>query len=468
MMRHAKIVCTLGPASGTPEMIEALIAAGMDCARLNFSHGDHEGHARVAGFVRQAAIKLNKSVAILADLSGPKLRVGRFKAGKIELTPGQRFTITTEAIAGDTARVSVNHPGFARDMQAGMFILLDDGLLKLRVIRTTDTDVVCEVEIGGELSDNKGMNVPGTPLSIPSLTDKDRIDLAFAVETLKADYLALSFVRTADDIALAQSLSAGTPVIAKIEKPEAIDNLDAIAEMADGVMIARGDLGVEVGPEKVPVMQKRVIRAVNKLDKVVITATQMLDSMIRNPRPTRAEAADVANAVIDGSDALMLSGETASGRYPLESVRMMHAIIQEVENAMLVQTPERIADPGRIGELKFPNAAAGAAALLSLSLPIKAIVTFTRDGRTARLLSSFRRPAPVVAITASQSVANRLALDWGVMPFVEIPPTDMSEVLRMASSLLVREKICQKGDAFVLVLGWPPSAPTNTVKLHRL
>lgn len=467
-MRHAKIVCTLGPATSEPHMIEALVTAGMDCARINFSHGDHESHARTVKYVRQAALNQKKPVAILSDLTGPKLRVGRFKDGKINLIPGQTFTITTEKILGDDRRVSVNHPGLAKDIQAGLTILLDDGLLTLRVTKTTDTEIICEVEIGGELSNNKGMNVPGTCLSIPSLTEKDRLDLTYAIETLKTDYIALSFVRTAEDVALAQSLAGETPVIAKIEKPEAIENLEAIADIADGVMIARGDLGVEIGSEKVPVIQKHIIREVNKRDKVVITATQMLDSMIRNSRPTRAEAADVANAVIDGSDALMLSAETASGRYPLESVRMMHAIIQEVENAMLVQTRERTADPSHIGELNFPNAAAGAAALLSITLPIKAIVTFTRDGRTAGLLSSYRRPEPVVAITANEAVANRLAINWGVMPFMEIPPTDLSEVLRMASSLLVREKICQKGDVFVLVLGWPPSAPTNTVKLHRL
>ncbi|MCB9667177.1 MAG: pyruvate kinase [Myxococcales bacterium] len=468
MMRHVKIVCTLGPATANADMIEALVAAGMDCARLNFSHGDFESHALLARHVRQAAIKQNKAVAVLADLTGPKLRIGRFRSGAIELRPGEKFTITTRAITGDEHSVSVNHGGFADDMKPGIAILLDDGLLRLRVLRIEDTDVVCEVEIGGELSDNKGMNVPGTQLSIPSLTDKDKSDLAFAVDTLKADYLALSFVRTAEDVSITQALAKETPVIAKIEKPEALENLDAIADTADGVMIARGDLGVEVGPEKVPVIQKHVISQVNKRNKVVITATQMLDSMMRNSRPTRAEAADVANAVLDGSDALMLSGETASGRYPLESVRMMDAIIQDVENATFAQPHGHTSGTGRIGELSFPNAAAGAAALLSSTLPIKAFVTFTRDGRTAGLLSSYRRAAPIVAITAKEAVANRLAINWGVLPFMELPPTDMSEVIRVASALLVREKICKKGDIFVLVLGWPPSAPTNTVKLHRL
>ncbi|QQR90281.1 MAG: pyruvate kinase [Myxococcales bacterium] len=467
-MRHAKIVCTLGPASATPEMVEALIVAGMDCARLNFSHGDHETHRKTTKMVREAAAKLRKSVAILSDLTGPKIRVGRFKNDKIILEQDAEFTLTVRKILGNDKEVSVNYPDFAKDLREGMDVLLDDGLLRLRTLRIEGDDVICRVEVGGELSNNKGINIPGTPLSTPSLTAKDREDLDFAVGELKTDYLALSFVRTADDVKQAQHLAHGTPVIAKIEKPEAIDNLAAIADAADAVMIARGDLGVEVGSERVPVIQKKIIREVNKRNKIVITATQMLDSMIRNPRPTRAEAADVANAVIDGSDALMLSAETASGRYPLESVRMMDAIIREVESEVISETPDRVKPETQISDLGFPNAAAGAAALLSSALPIKAIVTFTRDGRTGNLLSSYRPRVPIIAITTEPSVANTLAVNWGVVPYVDIPPTELSEALRMATSLLVREKFCKKGDAFVLVLGWPPSAATNTVKLHQI
>ncbi len=469
-MRRAKIVCTLGPASSTPDMIAALVEAGMDCARLNFSHGSHEDHARTAGMVRDAAAKARRPVAILADLCGPKMRVGRFPNGPIELKEGAPFTLTTRDVPGDERQVSHTYAPLPRDVVVGDKILLDDGLLRLRVVETTDTDVITEVEVGGTLSDRKGINVPGAKLSTPALTDKDRSDLAFAVDTLKVDYLALSFVRSADDVAQAQTLAKGTPVIAKLEKPEAIDNLDSICDMADGAMVARGDLGVEVGPEKVPLIQKRIIRAVNERGKLVITATQMLDSMIRNPRPTRAEAADVANAVIDGTDAVMLSGETAAGKYPIESVQMMDAIVREVEAEWLSEGLGAAVGPSLIDRHQwgFTDAAARAAAMLSYALPLKALVTFTRDGRTARLLSEYRPRAMVVAITSRMEIASRLALEWGVAPRFEIPPDTLEEALRLAGSLVVREKICTHGDSIAIVMGWPPSVGTNTIKLHQL
>ena len=467
-MRRAKIVCTLGPASATPEMIEKLVRAGMDCARLNFSHGSHEAHATAAALIREASQKAGRPLAILADLCGPKMRVGKFADGLVELQPGQRFTLTTRDVVGDATIVSQTYTPLPNDLTSGAIILLDDGLIRMRVVETNATDVICEVEIGGELSDKKGLNVPGANLSTPALTPKDRVDLEFAVETLKVDYLALSFVRRADDVAEAQAIARGTPVIAKIEKPEAIDNLAAILDQADGAMVARGDLGVEIGSEFVPLLQKRIIREVNARGKLVITATQMLDSMIRNPRPTRAEAADVANAVLDGTDAVMLSGETASGRYPIESVAMMDAIVREVEREMLKRDSGAVALPPLTGDWKFTDAAARAAARMSYLLDLKAIVTFTRDGRTARLLSENRPRPPVLAITSKPEVATRLALEWGVVPRLDMPPEDLEETLRIATSLLVREKICQRGDAFAMVLGWPLSQGTNTIKLHRL
>ncbi len=467
-MRRAKIVCTLGPSVSTPEMIEKLVLAGMDCARLNFSHGSHEQHAAAAKMVRDAGAKAGRPLAILADLCGPKMRVGRFAKGKIELVPGTRFTLTNRDIPGDETIVSQTYHPLPRDVTPGTIILIDDGLLRLRVLDSNATDVVCEVEIGGELSDKKGLNIPGANLSTPALTPKDRIDLEFAVETLKVDYLALSFVRRADDVAEAQAIARGTPVIAKIEKPEAIDNLAAILDQAEGAMVARGDLGVEVGSEFVPLLQKRIIREANARGKLVITATQMLDSMIRNPRPTRAEAADVANAILDRTDAIMLSGETASGRYPIESVSMMHAIVIEVEREMLRDDAGPSSLPPLTGDWKFADSAARAAARMSYLLDLKAIVTFTRDGRTAALLSENRPRSPVLAITSRPEVATRLALHWGVIPRVEISPEDLEETLRTATSLLVREKICQRGDAFAMVLGWPLSQGTNTIKLHRL
>jgi pyruvate kinase len=467
-MRRVKIVCTLGPAVTTPEMIDKLVRAGMDCARLNFSHGSHESHAAAATMVREAGARAGRPVALLADLCGPKMRIGRFPNGPVELKVGQRFTLTTRDVPGDATIVSQTYAPLPQDVSEGTIILLDDGLLRLRVLETNATDVVTEVEVGGELSDKKGLNVPGAQLSTPALTPKDRVDLLFAVEELHVDYLALSFVRRAEDVEEAQAIARGTPLIAKIEKPEAVENLGAILDAADGAMVARGDLGVEVGPEFVPLIQKRIIREVNARGKLVITATQMLDSMIRNPRPTRAEAADVANAVLDGTDAVMLSGETASGKYPIESVLMMDAISREVEREMYALGKGAAELPPLPESWGFTNAAATAAARMSYLLPLKAIVTFTRDGRTARILSENRPRAPVIAVTSRREVASRLALEWGVVPRVEIPPEDLEETLRLATSLLVREKICRRGDEFALVIGWPLSTSTNTIKLHRL
>jgi pyruvate kinase len=467
-MRRVKIVCTLGPATNTFERIKALVDAGMDCARLNFSHGEHAAHAEVAAAVRAAAAQAGRPIAILADLSGPKMRIGRFAGGPIELIPGKPFVLTAREVPGDANIVSVTYKPLPRDVVPGDAILLDDGLLRLRVERVDGEDVHTVVEIGGGLSNNKGLNMPGAALSAPALTDKDRRDAAFAVNDLKVDFLALSFVRSPEDVREAQALAQGVPVIAKIEKPEAVENLAAILDVADGAMVARGDLGVELGSEKVPVVQKRIIREVNLRGKVVITATQMLDSMMRNPRPTRAEAADVANAVLDGSDAVMLSGETASGAYPIEAVKMMAAIIRDVEEARAADESVSIFDPTRTDSWDFANAAARSAALLSFTLPLKAIVTLTRDGRTASLLSDYRPRAPIVAITPQVAAAQRLALSWGVLPRLGLPAEDLEETLRIATAVLAREKVCQKGDAFALVVGWPPSSNTNTVKLHRL
>jgi len=445
----------------------------MDCARLNFSHGDHKDHAAVARMLREVAARAGRPISILADLSGPKMRVGRFPGGPIELVRGKPFVLSARDVPGDENIVSVTYKPLPRDVRPGDPILLDDGLMQLRVERVEGEDVHCVVEIGGTLSNNKGLNMPGSALSAPALTEKDKRDANYAVNELQVDYLALSFVRTAADVTEAQALANGIPVIAKIEKPEAIDNLDAILDVAEGAMVARGDLGVELGSERVPVVQKRIIREVNRRGKLVITATQMLDSMMRNPRPTRAEAADVANAVLDGTDAVMLSGETASGTYPIEAVRMMDAIIRDVEGAQLVDqsigiTAPKVTDSWITDSWDFASAAARAAALLSFTLPLKAIVIITRDGRTADLLSEYRPKAPIIAITPQVSAANRLALAWGVRPRLGLPAEDLEEALRISTSVLLREGVCQKGDAFALVVGWPPSSNTNTVKLHRL
>ena len=469
-VRRTKIVCTLGPSSNTKEKIAELVEAGMSCARLNFSHGDHQTHAAVAKLVREAARDARRPIALLADLQGPKMRIGKFASGPIELARGDAFALTTDDVPGSQEIVSVTHPTLAIDLSPGDAVALDDGMIRLRVQRIEGNTVHTVVEDGGPLSNNKGLNLPGVAIQGASVTDKDKEDLAFAVSELDADYVALSFVRSANDVLEAKALAGEVPVIAKIERPEAVDQLDAILDATDGIMIARGDLGVELGSEKVPLVQKRIIRETNARGKIVITATQMLDSMIRNPRPTRAEAADVANAVMDGSDAVMLSGETAAGRFPKESVSMMAAIISEIESEYIDQLSREFGELQFVGDEDWPfsNAAARAAAILTSHLPLKAVVVFTGDGRSAGLLAEHRPKAPIVAVTKNVRVARRLALEWGVVPRVEVPPETLDETLRIATSLLVREGLAKSGDAFAMVLGWPTSGRTNTVKLHRL
>jgi pyruvate kinase len=469
-VRRTKIVCTLGPTSNTKARISELIDAGMNCARLNFSHGDRASHAAVAKRVREAAAEARRPMAILADLQGPKMRVGRFAEGPIELSAGDRFALTTAKVDGDQEIVSVTYASLTADVEPGDAVALDDGLIRLRVERVEGDTVHTIVEEGGPLSDHKGLNLPGVSISAPALSDKDRDDLAFAISALEADYIALSFVRSADDVREAKALAGGVSVIAKIERPEAVTALAEIVDVADGIMIARGDLGVEMGAEKVPLIQKRIIRETNARGKVVITATQMLDSMIRNSRPTRAEAADVANAVMDGTDAVMLSGETAAGRYPVQSVEMMDAIIREVESEYVEDLSREFRALKNVGDEDWPfsNAAARAAAALTSHLPLKAVVVFTQDGQSASLLAEHRPRAPILAITSDVRVARRLALEWGVIPRLEVPPESLDETLRIATALLVREGLCQQGDPFAMVVGWPTSGRTNTLKLHRL
>ena len=469
-MRRTKIVCTLGPASNTKAKIRELIRAGMNCARLNFSHGDHASHAKMAKLVRDAAAEARRPMAILADMQGPKIRVGKFAEGSVELVRGRPFALTTDDVVGDETIASVVDESLGIDLKPGDAIALDDGFILLRVERIDGNTVHSIVEDGGTLSNHKGVNLPGVPVTGPALTSKDRQDLAFAISAIDADYLALSFVRSADDVMQAKALAGEVPVVAKIERPEAVEALSEILDVADGIMIARGDLGVELGAEKVPLIQKRIIRETNARGKIVITATQMLDSMIRNPRPTRAEAADVANAVMDGTDAVMLSGETAAGRYPIQAVEMMDAIIREVESDYVEDLAREFQELKSVGDEDWPfsNAAARAAAVLTTHLPLKAVVVFTKDGRSAGLLAEHRPRAPILAVTSEVRVARRLVLEWGVIPRLEVPPESLDETLRIATSLLVREKLCKQGEAFAMVLGWPTSGRTNTLKLHRL
>lgn len=466
--RHSKIVCTIGPASKAPRIIERLIQAGMDVARLNFSHGTHEDHARNIATIRAAALKFGKPIAILADLQGPKIRTGALAGGTpVVLRTGQKFVITTAKILGDSTRVNTTFTPLPQEVHRGDRILLSDGLIELRVAQVSGKEVICDVVNGGALGENKGINLPGIKLRVPALTPKDRADLGFALKQ-GASYIAVSFVRHPEDVLLAKQLirRAGrdTPVIAKLEKPEAIENLDAILRVADSVMVARGDLGVEMNPEKVPVVQKTIISRAREFRRPVITATQMLESMTENPRPTRAEASDVANAIFDGSDAVMLSAETASGKYPVETVAMMARIISEAE-ASIQEFPRPSTQQER---LKVAETVAELVCHASRELHMKLIAVFTHSGFTARLVSRYRPLVPIVAFTPEAETRRRMALIWGVLP-KEIKDTHSIENLAdVAEKRLLEERLVRKGDVIGIVAGTPMGVrgTTNFMKLH--
>jgi pyruvate kinase len=450
-------------------MIEKLVHAGMDVARLNFSHGSHEDRARMVAALRRASAKYEKPIGVLADLQGPKIRTGKLVGGKpIRLRFGQRFTITTRNIPGTEEGVSTTFRALPESVHKGDRILLSDGDIALRVLSTHGQDVITQVENPGDLGEHKGINLPGIKLNIPSMTAKDRKDLQSAL-AIGADYLALSFVRTAADVRAAQHAIAragkDTPVIAKLEKPEAIDNLDEILAIADGVMVARGDLGVEMSPEKVPVVQKQIILKARNALIPVITATQMLDSMQKNPRPTRAEASDVANAIFDGSDALMLSGETAAGLYPLESVMMMDRIIREAE-ASVTQLPR----PARSGNLQINEVIAEAICHAAEELHLRVVAVFTEKGSSAGLVSKYRPRAPIVAFSPVQQTRRRLALFWGVLPRSMSAVHDIDKLAATAEKRLLEEKLVKRGDLIGVVAGTPigTTGSTNLMRLLRI
>jgi pyruvate kinase len=466
-VRHSKIVCTIGPETRSPRMIEKLIRAGMDVARLNFSHGSHEEHAQTFAMLRAAADKHKKPLAILADLQGPKIRTGALAGGgKVLLRTGQQFTITTARILGDSTRVSTVFLPLPREVKRENRILLSDGLIELRVQAVKGREVICRVVNGGLLGENKGINLPGVKLRVPALTPKDRADLRFALAQ-GADYIAVSFVRRPEDVTLAKSLirraKKDTPVIAKLEKPEAIDNLDAILAVADGVMVARGDLGVEMNPERVPVVQKTIIAKAREFRRPVITATQMLESMTENPRPTRAEASDVANAIFDGSDAVMLSAETATGKYPIEAVAMMARIIEEAE-----QSIQEFPRPAAQERLKVAETVAELVCHASRELHMKLITVFTHSGFTARLVSRYRPLVPIVAFSPEATTRRRMSLLWGVIS------RDISDIKKIdglamvAEKRLVEERMVKKGDVIGIVAGTPMGlrGTTNFMKFH--
>src|SRR5579863_7892464 len=464
--RSAKIVCTLGPASNSPEMIVKLMHAGMDVARLNFSHGTHEDHARTIKRVREASAQLAKPIGILADLQGPKIRTGALKDKKsVQLVTGQRFTISIQAIAGTSDGVSTTYKRMARDVSRGDRILLGDGLIELQVLSTTSTSVLCRVVNGGLLGEHKGINLPGVKLKIPAVTAKDHADLVFALEQ-GANFVAVSFVRSARDVLQAKKAISrekqDVPVIAKLEKPEAIDNLDEILGVSDAVMVARGDLGVEMSPEKVPVVQKQIIARACEARRAVITATQMLESMTHNPRPTRAEASDVANAVFDGSDALMLSAETASGNYPLEAVQMMDRIIREAE-----RSESQVLRPCP-AQFNIAETTAELICHASEELKMKVIAVFTETGSTGRLISKHRPQPPIIAFSTIQETRRMLSLYWGVVPRTISQVKNIEDLVRATEKRLLEEKLVQDGDIVGIVAGTPlfVGGTTNFMKFH--
>ncbi|HJS59271.1 MAG TPA: pyruvate kinase [Vicinamibacteria bacterium] len=469
-MRRTKIVATVGPASRGPAVLERLIRAGINVVRLNFSHGEHAQHLEVIREVREISANLGRSVALLQDLSGPKIRTGRVKGDSIELEDGANVVITTdETIEGTPARISTTYDPLPRDVKAGDKILLDDGNLELRVASAAGEEVTATVVHGGPLKSNKGMNLPGVRLSTPALTEKDRKDLAFGLQN-RVDYVALSFVRQAADVELVKELirthGASTPVIAKIEKREAVDDLPSILEATDGVMVARGDLGVELSTEEVPTLQKRIIEMANGAGKVVITATQMLESMIENPRPTRAEASDVANAILDGTDGIMLSAETASGRFPVEAVETMARIARYTEEHYGFRAPARVTG-GTVSMVA--RSLARVASTVAEELDCKLIVAFTESGSTARLVSSYRPRAPIAAITYNDDTYRRLALWWGVVPVKSDFAATTDEMIVRGEELLKRTGLATTGDTILMLAGQShTTGATNMLRVHTL
>jgi pyruvate kinase len=468
-LRRAKIICTIGPACSSEAAMRDLLRLGMDVARLNFSHGTHEDHAQHIQRLRRAAEREGRSLCILQDLQGPKIRTGLLERHEpIELTTGSVVTITPQDVPGTATRISTTFPDLARELTAGARILLNDGLIELRMRGIRGDDVLCDVLNGGALGEHKGINLPGVALSIPALTKKDRKDLEFGLKH-GVDAVAFSFVRTAADINLGKQIIAAhgsdIPVIAKLEKPQAIDHLEEILEAADGVMVARGDLGVEMAPEKVPVIQKHIIRRAAAWRKPVITATQMLESMVENPRPTRAEASDVANAIFDGSDSVMLSAETASGQYPRESVSIMARIVVEAECNMadFVQFRRRREHRG----LSVAETICESIAHSAEDLPMGAIAVFTETGNTARMISKYRPKVPIYAFAHAEPIVRRMNLYWGVHPVHCRQAHSAEQMVTMAEQDLVRRSLLKPGDVLGVVAGTrQASGSTNLMRLH--
>ena len=471
-MRKTKIVCTIGPASSSPDTLREMVLAGMDVARLNFSHGTWADHEKSINTLRKIADELDHNVGVMFDLQGPKIRSGKLKGGKpVTLKEGQKLVITTEDVEGNSRRISTIYKALSNDVEPGEQILLADGAIELRVVSVSGNEVTCEVLNGGPLGEHKGINLPGTKISAPSITDKDKKDLEFALG-LGGDYIAMSFVRSEAGVKELKGLLEGQgsplPVVAKIEKPEALSRIDAIYETTDAIMVARGDLGVELPPEQVPEIQKQLILKANQRGLPVITATQMLESMINSPRPTRAEASDVANAIYDGTDAVMLSAETAMGKYPVESVRMMARIADEADRAVALhrRSPRRQAQDN----VGFHDAIGSAVRQAVEDLRAEHIVCFTMSGFTAKLISSYRPNANIIAATRSDEVMRQLAVYWGVKPIKVGPVEDTDEMVGVVEKKLLQLNLARKGETLVITAGTPlmMAGTTNMIRLHRV
>lgn len=466
--RRMKIVATLGPATSTLESIEALFRAGADVFRLNFSHGSQDDHAANIAHIRRVERKLGRPIAILADMQGPKLRVGRFAAGHVVLQWGRPFRLDLSSQPGDGSRVQLPHPEIMAAASVGYSLLLDDGRIQLEVVRQTSEYLETRVSVGGRLSDRKGVNLPGAVLAIPALTEKDRSDLAFALDC-GVDYIGLSFVQRPQDVAEARELVGGRALlVSKIEKPQALEHLDEILQLSDGVMVARGDLGVELPPEDVPLIQKRLIRAAHRWGRPVIVATQMMESMTEQPSPTRAEASDVATAVFDGADAVMLSAETATGRYPIETVRMMDRILSRTERDDDLRATRAAMRPKP--EKSSADAISIAARQVAETIEASVIVAFTTTGVTALRVARQRPDCGILGLTPSPDTARRLALAWGVHPLVCDATFTMTETVARATTLASRAGLASRGDEIVVVAGVPfgRSGGTNSLRVARV
>ena len=467
-MRRTKIICTLGPAVDSEDMIRTLIRTGMDAARFNFSHGSHPEHLARLNMLKAVRDAMGRPVATILDTKGPEIRIRSFETKTITLEPGDPFTLTTEDVTGNQGLVSVTYPQLHEELQPGQEILIDDGLVAIRVERIEGTNIVCTVENGGTLSANKSINIPGVHIQLPALTEKDIDDIRFGVEN-DFDFIAASFVRRAADVEAVRAVlhdcgGDDVKIIAKIENQEGVDNLDAILEAADGIMVARGDLGVEIPAARVPILQKQMIRKGLQQGKPVITATQMLDSMMRNPRPTRAEVSDVANAVYDGTGSVMLSGETAGGKYPVEALTAMVGIVTETESA--IDYWKQFQKQRVLPASNINDAITHTCCLTAKDLNAKAILTATNSGRSARMICRFRPACPIAALTMHEKVRRQLNISWGVTPYLTGEVTSTDRIFSLSAEVALKERLVENGDTVVITAGVPlgKSGSTNLIK----